>query len=200
MSAEEVTRLIAGDPHAVQDVLTRVQGSQQAYLANALLLRAQKRAVYLPHNQGHYALGAKAYCHFTSPIRRYPDVLVHRALKELLGVVPRTKATAQTEEALPQLCRTCSERERTADAASRDTHKIKMAELFAEKVGEVFSGIVTGSTRYGLFVMLDETCAEGMLSLRGLDDERRLMSIGKRVAVRVTDVDVTRGHIDLALA
>ena len=89
---------------------------------------------------------------------------------------------------------------RTADAASRDTHKIKMAELFAEKVGEVFSGIVTGSTRYGLFVMLDDTCAEGMLSLRSLDDERRLMSIGKRVAVRVAAVDVTRGHIDLSLA
>ena len=200
VGAEEAKRLIAGDPHAVQDVLARVEGDQQAFLANALLLRAQKRAVYLPHNQGHYALGAKAYCHFTSPIRRYPDVLVHRALKELLGVAPRTKATAQTEEALPQLCRTCSERERNADAASRDTHKIKMAELFAEKVGEVFSGIVTGSTRYGLFVMLDDTCAEGMLSLRSLDDERRLMSIGKRVAVRVAAVDVTRGHIDLSLA
>ena len=200
VGAEEAKRLTAGDPHAVQDVLARVEGDQQAFLANALLLRAQKRAVYLPHNQGHYALGAKAYCHFTSPIRRYPDVLVHRALKELLGVAPRTKATAQTEEALPQLCRTCSERERNADAASRDTHKIKMAELFAEKVGEVFSGIVTGSTRYGLFVMLDDTCAEGMLSLRGLDDERRLMQVGKRVAVRVISVDVTRGHIDLTLA
>ena len=85
IEADVADRLVAADPHAIGEVLARAQGTDGAYLANTLLLRAQKRAIYLPHNEGHYALGARAYCHFTSPIRRYPDVLVHRALKRLLA-------------------------------------------------------------------------------------------------------------------
>ena len=112
LGSDDAAALLAGNPFAIRSVLERARGTSAAAAANALLLRAQRRAVYLPANEGHYALGAPAYCHFTSPIRRYPDVLVHRALKALLrgeveGAAMRAQATA-----LPQLCRSCSERER----------------------------------------------------------------------------------------
>ena len=212
----DAERLVAGDPYALQDVLERAKGTPSEYLASALLLRAQKRAVYLPTNDGHYALGASAYCHFTSPIRRYPDVVVHRALKALLEGKVETSEQHAIAKVLPQLCRNCSERERVADTASRESQKIKMAELFASHVGERFSGIVSGCERFGLFVMLDDTGAEGLLGVRSLGeewfayDERRLtltgessgrvFRLGQRIAVEVTATNPARGQIDFVLA
>lgn len=216
LEAGDAERLVAGDPYVVQDVLARAKGTPGEYLASSLLLRAQKRAIYLPHNLGHYALGASAYCHFTSPIRRYPDVTAHRAIKALLSGNLESAEQRQIGLALPQICRTCSERERVADAASRESQKIKMAELYADKIGESFSGIVVGCERYGLFVMLDDTCAEGLLPTRALgeewftyDDTRlaligeesgRTYRLGQRVAVRVVETNPARGQIDFALA
>ena len=216
----ETERLIAGDPHAIRGVLARAKGTPGESAANALLLRAQKRAVYLPHNDGHYALGAKAYCHFTSPIRRYPDVTVHRALKALLGHGGEAgfdKAARKAAAGLmPQLCRTCSDRERIADTAARESQKVKMAQLMEQHVGESFSGVVTGVARYGLFVRLDETCAEGLLPIRALGeewfayDEGRMCltgeasgtvwRLGRRVAVTVAGCNPERGQIDFSLA
>jgi ribonuclease R len=209
-------RLVSGDPMATQEVLRAARGTQAEYLASSVLLRAQKRAVYLPHNDGHYALGAQAYCHFTSPIRRYPDDTVHRALKALLHGELGSREQAHVAEALPQLCRDCSDRERVADSAARASQKVKMAELFSERVGEDFSGMVVGLERYGLFVALDDTCAEGLLPVRALGDEwfaydERLLSLtgeesgkrwrpGQRVAVTVTGTDPAHGRIDFALA
>ncbi|MDO4538048.1 MAG: ribonuclease R [Coriobacteriales bacterium] len=211
----DVARLVAGDPVAIQALLERAQGTNAEFLANALLLRAQKRAIYLPHNDGHYALGAKAYCHFTSPIRRYPDVVVHRALKALLAGRLESREQHQIQAQLAQICRSCSERERVADSASRASQRIKMAELYAEHVGERYSGIVVGCERYGLFVRLDDTGAEGFVPTRSLgdewfayDDERmvlvgestgRIWGLGKRVAVEVSDCDVAKGRIDFVL-
>ena len=212
---ETASGLLAGDPFAIQRVLERACGTDGEQLASALLLRAQRRAVYLPVNEGHYALGAPAYCHFTSPIRRYPDVLVHRALKALLdGRIDGREMRAQATT-LPQLCRTCSERERAADAASRTSQRIKMAELLSDHVGERFSGVVSGCERFGLFVTLDETHAEGLVPVRALgsewfayDDARMTLTgeesgetwgLGRRVLVEVTGTNVPRGQIDLAL-
>ena len=212
----DAERLTAGDPYVVQEILARAKGTTGEYLASALLLRAQKRAVYLPHNEGHYALGASAYCHFTSPIRRYPDVVVHRALKAKLAGTMGSKEQQQVALALPQLCRTCSEQERVADAASYDSQKIKMAQLFADHIGERYSGIVVGCERYGLFVMLDDTCAEGLLPTRDLgnewftyDDTRMALigeesgktyTLGQRIAVAVAETNPARGQIDFVLA
>ena len=215
LDVETTSGLLAGDPFAIQRILSLARGTDGEELASALLLRAQRRAVYLPANEGHYALGAPAYCHFTSPIRRYPDVLVHRALKALLdGRVEGREMRAQAA-ALPQLCRTCSERERAADAASRASQKIKMAELFSGRVGERFGGVVSGCERFGLFVTLDETYAEGLVPVRALggewfafDEDRMTLTgessgetwgLGRRVVVEVTGVNVPRGQIDLAL-
>jgi ribonuclease R len=208
--------LIAGEPEAINAVLDAARGTSGELLASALLLRAQKRAIYLPTNQGHYALGAHAYCHFTSPIRRYPDELVHRALKALLAGTLGGKEQEQIAGQLPQLCATCSQMERAADAAARASQHIKMAELYADRVGEVFSGVVCGCERFGLFVMLDETCAEGLLPTRALggewleyDEDRmtltgeesgRVWGLGTHVRVMVTETDIPRGRIDFALA
>lgn len=215
LDAETTSGLLAGDPFALQRILALARGTDGEQLANALLLRAQRRAVYLPENEGHYALGAAAYCHFTSPIRRYPDVLVHRALGALIdGRIDGREMRAQAQ-ALPQLCRTCSERERAADAAGRASQKIKMAELFSSRVGERLSGVITGCERFGLFVTLDETCAEGLVPVRALGnewftyDEARMAltgeesgeawGLGRRVCVEVVGTNVPRGQIDLAL-
>ena len=211
----EAERLVAGDPYVVQDVLARAKGTPGELLASAVLLRAQKRAIYLSHNDGHYALGAKAYCHFTSPIRRYPDVIVHRAIKALLAHRSDSPEQRAVALQLPQLCRTCSERERVADAAARDSQKAKMAELYAGRIGERCVGVVTGCERYGLFVMLEDTCAEGLLPTRELGEEwfsydegrlalvgeesGRTYRLGQRIVVEVAGAKPARGQIDFAL-
>lgn len=216
LHASETEELVAGNPHTIQEVLERARGTNGEYLANALLLRAQKRAVYLPQNEGHYALGAPCYCHFTSPIRRYPDDIVHRALKAYLAGKIESREQHQIGHHLAQLCRTCSERERVADAAERASQKAKMAQLYAEHVGECFSGIVVGVEKFGLFVQLDDTCAEGLLPTRKLGegyyryDEAHMAlvgessgkrwTLGKRVAVRVAKANPSRGQIDFELA
>lgn len=208
--------LCCGVPSAIQGVLARARGTSGEYLANTLLLRAMKRAVYLPRNDGHYALGAKAYCHFTSPIRRYPDDIVHRALKALLYGRGRSREQRECARLLPQLCRTCSERERIADSAAHASQRIKMAELYADRIGESFPGIVVGCERFGLFVRLDDTCAEGLLPVRALGPEwfaydegtlsltgestGRRWRLGQRVAVTVSGCTPSRGQIDFTLA
>lgn len=213
---DELERVHAGDPFAIQDVLARAEGTPASFLAGTLLLRAMKRAVYLPTNLGHYALGAKAYCHFTSPIRRYPDDVVHRALKALLLRQADDPIQRECAALLPQLCRTCSDRERVADAAERASQKVKMAELYLGRIGRSYPGVVVGCERFGLFVRLDDTGAEGLLPVRALGgewfsfDEARMTLTGEesghvwrpgvRIVVTVTGAKPTRGQIDLALA
>ena len=116
LEPDVASRIAVGDQTALQEALESVHGTRYSRVVNAQLLRAQKRAIYLPTNQGHFALGADAYCHFTSPIRRYPDVIVHRTLKRLL----RGQTASRAElVALPDICSTCSDQGRKSDAAAR---------------------------------------------------------------------------------
>ena len=220
--------IMLGDPRAINAAVEDTAGTAFAPQVNALLLRAQQRAVYKSHNEGHYALGARAYCHFTSPIRRYPDLIAHRVLKvalakhelgkkEALARAPRlTGKGPQTLEAIcPQLCRQASDNERAADAAANASQKVKVAQLYASRIGERDTGTVSWISDLGAFVRLDATGAEGLVRMNALgaewwdfDDVRLTLTgestgtrvgLGCRVVVEVASVNVLRGHLDLKL-
>lgn len=220
--------IMLGDPRAINAVVEDAAGTAFAPQVNALLLRAQQRAVYKSHNEGHYALGARAYCHFTSPIRRYPDLIVHRVLKvalakhelgkkEALARAPRLtgKGPQALEAICPQLCRQASDNERAADAAANASQKVKVAQLYAGRIGERDTGTVSWISDLGAFVRLDATGAEGLIRMNALgtewwdfDDVRLTLTgestgtrvgLGCRVVVEVASVNVLRGHLDLKL-
>ena len=221
-------RIAAGEGAAMREAVEAARGTDAAEAVSALLLRAQQRAVYRPANEGHFALGAPAYCHFTSPIRRYPDLLCHRALKlllarERLGArVARERASSlvgtgpqELERILPSLCRHASERERIADAAAHASQKVMAARWYLDRVGERASGVVSWMSDQGAFVRLDDTGAEGLVRMRDLGDEwfeldartlrvtgeatGRTVALGDRVIVEVAGADPVRGHVDLKL-
>ena len=220
--------IMLGDPRAINAVVEDAAGTAFAPQVNALLLRAQQRAVYKSHNEGHYALGARAYCHFTSPIRRYPDLIAHRVLKvalakhelgkkEALARAPRLtgKGPQALEAICPQLCRQASDNERAADAAANASQKVKVAQLYAGRIGERDTGTVSWISDLGAFVRLDATGAEGLIRMNALgtewwdfDDVRLTLTgdstgtkvgLGCRVVVEVASVNVLRGHLDLKL-
>ena len=220
--------ILVGEPRAIAAAVVDAVGTPAAPLVNALLLRAQQRAVYKPKNEGHYALGARAYCHFTSPIRRYPDLMVHRVLKTVLAKrelgakeaarrAPQLMGSGRQSlvQICPQLCRQASENERTADAAAKASQKVKVAQFYAERIGERDTGIVSWISDLGAFVRLDATGAEGLVRMKSLGDEwwdfddmrltltgsstGTVITLGQRVVVEVASVNVLRGHLDVAL-
>lgn len=220
--------IMLGDPRAINAAVEDAAGTAFAPQVNALLLRAQQRAVYKSHNEGHYALGARAYCHFTSPIRRYPDLIAHRVLKlalakrelgkkEAAAHAPRLtgKGPQALEAICPQLCRQASDNERAADAAANASQKVKVAQFYAGRIGERDTGTVSWISDLGAFVRLDATGAEGLIRMNALgnewwdfDDVRLTLTgdstgtkvgLGCRVVVEVASVNVLRGHLDLKL-
>ena len=220
--------IMLGDPRAINAAVEDAADTAFAPQVNALLLRAQQRAVYKSHNEGHYALGARAYCHFTSPIRRYPDLIAHRVLKVALAkhelgkkeaLIRAPRLTGKGPQALeaicPQLCRQASDNERAADAAANASQKVKVAQLYASRIGERDTGTVSWISDLGAFVRLDATGAEGLIRMNALgaewwdfDDVRLTLTgestgtrvgLGCRVVVEVASVNVLRGHLDLKL-
>ena len=168
---------VAGDPRALQAVLTEAGERPEGPLITTLLLRSMQRAVYAPTNEGHYGLASTTYCHFTSPIRRYPDLVVHRMLKAQLareGIMARDAvADAHMGEQcakLSWLAEHSSEMERIADAAARQSQEYKMIEYLQDFVGQRFWALISGMASYGLYVQLDNT-AEGLLPVRDLGSE-----------------------------
>ena len=181
-----------------------------------LMLRTMQKARYDPQNLGHFGLAAESYTHFTSPIRRYPDLVVHRTLRESRhGWMTEDRRDELTDD-LPEMARHTSERERRADDAERELVQWKKVRFMADKVGDEFEGYITGVTAFGLFIELVEHFVEGLVHVSTMADDYyrfierahilrgentgRVYRLGDKVPVQVIKVDMERRQIDLGLA
>lgn len=202
-------------PQTFQRIIAFAHDRPERLLINSLMLRALQRARYVDYLAPHFGLASEAYCHFTSPIRRYPDLLVHHLLAaQLLGKLEEQPAVSMAPE-LEWLAEHCSTMEREAESAEDDSVRVKLAELMSEHIGEEFEGIITGVHSYGMFVQLDNT-AEGLVHVQSMtddfyrldaehfmligDERGRHFRLGSRVRVRILDVSVAEGRIELELA
>ncbi|HZK18900.1 MAG TPA: ribonuclease R [Clostridia bacterium] len=202
-------------PSAVQEVLNAVKGIPEERLINTVVLRSMQKAAYSHENLGHFGLAAQYYTHFTAPIRRYSDLMIHRIIHEILakGVLSEDR-TEQLKENLPQVAEHCSKMERVAMEAERESVDIKAAEYMHTQLGEVFPGVISGITSFGIFVEL-ENLIEGFIHLSTVTDDyyvynektytmigqrtKRSLRIGDAVSVRVVRVNVEQHMIDFEL-
>lgn len=205
-------RFVAGDAHAIARVLSESQGRLEGSLVQTLVLRAMKRAAYKPTCDGHFGLASEAYTHFTSPIRRYPDLVVHRMLRAQL--TRRPQKFEQEVAALPWIAEHASDMERVAEKAARQSQELKLIEYMAGFLGEAFDATVSGVASYGMYVSLENT-AEGMVAARYLGDEYfacdavryqlvgqdsgKVFRLGQRVRVVLAAADAKAGRLDFRL-
>jgi ribonuclease R len=201
-------------PGDFQKLVTAIAGKPEERPIAFLMLRTMQKARYAPDNLGHFGLAADHYTHFTSPIRRYPDLVVHRALRESRHGMDADRRTELIEE-LPDIARHTSERERRANDAERELVQWKKVRFMADKVGDHFHGYVTGVSAFGLFIELVEHFVEGMVHVSTMADDYyrfverahvlrgekngRVYRLGDRVEVQVIRVDLERRQIDLGL-
>ncbi len=201
-------------PHEIQKLIEEIEGTQEEAFLSRLTLRAMKRAQYSTVNSGHFGLATQYYCHFTSPIRRYPDLQIHRIIKENLRHGITDKRYAHYADLLPARAKSCSDCERRADEAEREVEKIKKAEYMEDYIGCSFSGIVSGVTSWGVYVELPNT-VEGMVRLADMTDDRydfeeekycvrghdsgRIYRMGQSVQVQVVRADKLTGTIDFVM-
>ena len=191
-------------PKEIQKLLDRVDGTPEEALISRLALRSMKRARYTTENTGHFGLAAKYYTHFTSPSRRYPDLQIHRIIKENLRGRLNDVRISHYDEILPKVVAQCSERERRAEEAERDVIRMKKAEYMRSHIGEEYEGVISGVTKWGVYVELENT-VEGLVHVADMRDDHyefaeqtyeltgehsgRSYKLGQTVRVRVTDAD-----------
>lgn len=191
-------------PKELQKLLAGIRGTDEEILISRLALRSMKQAKYTTECDGHFGLAAKYYCHFTSPIRRYPDLQIHRIIKENLRGGLSENRVEHYKKILPEVCLQSSRLERRADEAERETEKLKKAQFMVQYIGDSFEGVVSGVSNYGVYVELPNT-VEGMIRLADLRDDYyeydeqhyrvvgerhgREFRLGMRVEVVVAGVD-----------
>jgi ribonuclease R len=202
-------------PKHFQKLIDRMKGRPEERPIAALMLRTMQTARYDAASLGHFGLAAEHYTHFTSPIRRYPDLVVHRMLREARGGAMSGARREELEDELPETGRYTSEMERRADDAERELLQWKKVRFMADKVGEEFEGYVTGVAPFGLFVELVEHFVEGLVHVSSMGDDyyrfveqqhtlrgentKRIYRLGDKVQVQVVRVDMERRQVDLGL-
>lgn len=202
-------------PKELQKLLEKIEGTDQEALISRLTLRSMKQARYTPICSGHFGLAANYYCHFTSPIRRYPDLQIHRIIKENLRGRFNEKRRAHYETILPEVAKQSSEMERRADEAERETVKQKKVEYMEQHLGEEFEGVISGVTEWGFFVELPNT-VEGLVRVTALNDDfyeyyedsyelvgqatNKRYKLGQKIRVRVEHADRLMRTIDFSPA
>ena len=157
-------------PKELQKLLQKIEGTPEELLISRLTLRSMKQAKYGVVSTGHFGLAAPYYCHFTSPIRRYPDLQIHRIIKDCLRGRMKESRIAHYDKILPEVAKHSSETERRAEEAERETEKLKKAEYMAKHIGEVFEGVISGVMAWGLYVELPNT-VEGLVHITSLTDD-----------------------------
>ena len=201
-------------PKELQKLLMKIDGTAEEALISRLTLRSMKQAKYTTENTGHFGLATSYYCHFTSPIRRYPDLQIHRIIKESLRGKMNAKRMEHYERILPEVAKHSSEMERRADEAERETDKLKKAEYMESHLGEIFEGVISSVTKWGLYVELPNT-VEGLVHVTALRDDyyhyqedtyemigeatNKHYKLGQQVFVRAVDVDRMLRTIDFEL-
>ena len=202
-------------PKEIQKLLGKVEGTPEETLISRLALRSMKQAKYTPENTGHFGLAAPYYCHFTSPIRRYPDLQIHRIIKDNLRGRMSEEKRFHYENILTEVAKQSSSRERLAEEAERETVKLKKVEYMAERIGQEFEGVISGITKWGIYVELPNTI-EGLIHVTNLYDDRynyiedryemvgehtgKTYQLGQTVNVRVIGTDRLQRTIDFELA
>ena len=202
-------------PKEVQKTLKELEGKDSEDFFSRLILRSMKQAKYTTECTGHFGLAARYYCHFTSPIRRYPDLQIHRIIKENLRGKMTEAKMSHYEEILDEVARQSSAMERRAEEAERETVKMKKAEYMESQIGETFEGVISGVTDWGLYVELPNT-VEGLVHVNSLMDDyyvydsvhytltgerkKRSFAIGHKVKVRVAQADARERTVDFVLA
>ena len=199
-------------PRTLQSLLEKVKGEPEEAIISTVMLRSMQQAKYHQENQGHFGLSTDYYTHFTSPIRRYPDLIVHRLIRKYLFEKQTNEKTLRAwDKRLPEIAKHTSERERRAVDAERETDDLKKAEYMQDKIGETYEGVISGVTNFGLFVELPNTI-EGLVHISYLTDdyyhyhEDQLAVIGERtgtvyrigdeIEVRVLNVNLDERSID----
>lgn len=202
-------------PKELQKLLERIDGTDEETLISRLTLRSMKQAKYTTNSTGHFGLATKYYCHFTSPIRRYPDLQIHRIIKENLRGGLNEKRIRHYESILPGVAEQSSITERRADEAERDTDKLKKVEYMESHIGEEFTGVISGITNWGMYVELPNT-VEGMIRITEIHDDyyyydeekyelvgettKRTFKLGQELKIQVLGTDKLLRQIDFGLA
>ncbi|MCQ1528326.1 ribonuclease R [Lutispora saccharofermentans] len=202
-------------PKALQQVLDKVAGKKEERLINTLLLRSLRKARYDGGSLGHFGLASKYYCHFTSPIRRYPDLMIHRIIKEDIHRKLTPGRIRELKEMIPGIAEQSSIRERAAEEAEREVEDLKKAEYMKDRIGEEYEGIISSVTSFGMYVELENTI-EGLVHVSNMEDDyyifdetshvmigerkRKIYRIGDMVRIRVLSVDMASHKVDFVLA
>lgn len=201
-------------PKEIQKLLNKIEGSEEEALISRLALRSMKQAKYTTLNIGHFGLSANYYCHFTSPIRRYPDLQIHRIIKENLHGKLNKKRLNHYDQILPKIAESSSKTERRAEEMEREVVKMKKVEYMQQHLGDVFVGVISGLTTWGIYVELPNT-VEGMIRVAYMTDDfyhyneetytmigehtGRVFELGMRIPVRVVKTDKRSKTIDFEL-